>query len=201
MGCDFLGIYEKIFWAHMGWFLWHISVIRVICSQSLCLFPNYLSGLYKQGEDLRWVSEFINLSKSCKSARRTISQLNLLARGQQYELRARAKWNLYLILCCCLVWMCSPPAYTSSGYWQGGLKIPQDWRMHARVKGGYPPTCAGPLMWKQVKVERGEWCKIQGIVQMKSWPDPPLSSSKSSAQQLWAFPKYWTLQCKINFNW
>ena len=49
--------------------------------------------------------------------------------------------------------MCSP-AYTSSGYWQGGLKIPQDWRMHARVKGGYPPTCAGPLMWrkKQVKV-------------------------------------------------
>ena len=20
-------------------------------------------------------------------------------------------------------------------------------------------------------------------------------------QQLWAFPKYWTLQCKINFNW
>ena len=34
---------------------------------------------------------------------RTISQLNLLARGQQYELRPRAKWNLYLIiLCCCL---------------------------------------------------------------------------------------------------
>ena len=118
---------------------------------------------------------------------RTISQLNLLARGQQYELRARAKWNLYLIiLCCCLVWMCSP-AYTSSGYWQGGLKIPQDWRMHARVKGGYPPTCAGPLMWKQVKVWAtilwGERCKIQGIVQMKSWPDPPLSSSKAVFDQ------------------
>ena len=93
---------KKIFWAHMGWFLWHISVIRVICSQSLCLFPNYLSGLYKQGEDERRVSEFINLSKSCKSARRTISQLNLLARGQQYELRPRAKWNLYLIILCCL---------------------------------------------------------------------------------------------------
>ena len=81
--------------------------------------------------------------------------------------------------------MCSP-AYTSSGYWQGGLKIPQDWRMHARVKGGYPPTCAGPLMWKQVKVwptyYGGRDAKYRELFKW-SFDHPPLSSSKAVFDQ------------------
>ena len=73
MEWDFLGIYENISWAHTGWFLWHICVIRAICSQSLRLFPNYLSGLCKQGEDTssEWILQF-EKSRSCQSARKQL---------------------------------------------------------------------------------------------------------------------------------